>query len=135
MSIVKRAFAFIVDWVIICSISIAFFLMSPEFSIDYLLYPSIKMFSFYGIILGILSFTILPLIKDLVFCNASIGKAIFGLCIVDAINGSVPAKGKVILRNLMFYFPFIEIIPLLIIKKTLGDIISGTEVVKKYRKD
>lgn len=135
MNIVKRSFAFIIDWVLIWSISIAFFLMSPEFNIDYLLYPSVKMFSFYGIFLGILSFIILPLIKDIVFRNASLGKVIFGLRVADAKDGSMPSKAKLVLRNTTFYFPYIELVVLLICKKTLGDMISSTEVVKKYRKD
>ncbi len=131
---IKRAIAFAIDWNLIFIISLVIFLSGPNFDPKYLLVPSTEMFSMFNVFLGILSFMVLPLVKDLMFKNASIGKLIMGIRVVNADDGSQPSTINLIKRNIAFYFPPIELISFLIKGgKTIGDIISNTIVVEKKK--
>lgn len=131
---IKRAIAFTIDWNLIFIISLVVFLSGPNFNPKYLIAPSTEMFSMFNVFLGILCFMVLPLVKDLMFKNASIGKLIMGIRVVNADNGDQPSTINLIKRNVLFYFPQIELI-LFLIKggKTIGDIISNTIVVEKEK--
>lgn len=129
---IKRAIAFIIDWNLIFIISIGLLLIGPRFDMNYLLVPSTEMFSSYGVILGVICFIVLPLLKDLMFRNASLGKAIMRIVVVDANSLERPSVSQLILRNITFYLVPIEVVALFINKgKTIGNSISNTIVMEK----
>lgn len=65
--IIKRMIAFAIDWCLVFVIGTMLFFTGPRFDLNYLRVPSVKMFSAYGVILGIVSFALLPLIRDIIF--------------------------------------------------------------------
>ena len=133
--IIRRIIAFTIDWCLIFAISITLFFLGPRFDLNYFRYPSVEMFSAYGVILGILSFILLPLLKDCLFKNASFGKWLLRLKIVDKTTQNKPKIEKLLLRNITFYFPFIELAFLLFNKgDTIGDIITQTTVIHRNGK-
>ena len=133
---IKRAVAFIIDWNLIFIICFTILLSGPNFDVEYLARPSIRMFSFYNVIFGLLSFILFPLIKDILFRNASLGKVIMGLRVVDAETGTPPSLINLILRNVTFYFPPIGMISYFANGgKTLGDMIAKTTVISKRKKN
>ena len=127
--IFRRFIAFVIDWNVVFLISIGLFTLGPRFEVEYLLRPSIRMFSAYGVILGILAFIILPFIKDCLFKGASLGKLICGIKVYDNHNKETAKTGALILRNITFYIPFVEMILCLCNKgRTLGDMVSSSHV-------
>ena len=130
--IVKRILADIIDWNLIFIIGIPLFFLGENFDPKYLLYPSIKMFSAYGTMLGVLWFLVAPLLKNCLFNSASFGMFVFGLKIVSKATLKKATVEKLILRSATFYLPFADIMVLLITKKySLGDLISKTTVLSK----
>jgi len=134
--LLRRSIAFLIDWNVILLICSGLFFSGPRFELDYFLRPSIKMFSAFGVLLGLLSFVVLPLIKDCLFKGASLGKLICGIKVYDE-HSKDTAKGvSLILRNLTFYIPFIEMIVALCNNgRTLGDMLSSSYVDLKNRKE
>lgn len=127
---IRRFLSFCIDWVVIFAVGFALSLLGPQFDPEYLLYPSIQMFSAYGVILSFLWFIAVPLCKD-ILGGASLGKRICGLRVVSKDGGKANA-GKRILRNITFYFVVVEIIVALVNKGTrLGDMLARTQVVQK----
>ncbi len=125
----KRILGFFIDWMIFFMVATILLLFGQNFKIEYLLYPSIKMFYVIGIVLYAIWFIVYPLFKDLIFKNASIGKKLFKLHIVDSKN-EVPRKSKMILRNITFFIAPIEILLILLNNGIrLGDIIADTKVI------
>ena len=132
--IIRRSIAFLIDFNLTIIIGGFCFFIGPRFNAEYLLYPSIKMFSCYGVILSVLWFLLFPLFKDCIFKNASLGKKILGIQIVNIGDKTQPLTIQLIKRNIMFYFIFIEIIVFFLNSgRTVGDVISNTAVV--YNKD
>lgn len=130
--VIKRIVAFVIDWNLVFLICVALLLSGPQFKLEYLALPRVEMFSSYGVILGLLGFVLLPLIRDCILKNASVGKRIMGLRVVDVKTWQPPSLGKLILRNVMFYFPAVEFILVLVNNgASVGDMISGTAVVEK----
>ena len=126
---IRRAFAFIIDWNVIILICSGLFALGPRFDVEYLLRPSIKMFSAYGVILGILGFVLLPLFKDCLFKGSSLGKLICGLKVYDSRAQNIAKIPSLIIRNVTFYIPLVELIILLCNKgRTLGDMLSSSYV-------
>ncbi len=131
---IRRAIAFIIDWNLVFLICIGLFISGPRFDIEYLLRPSIKMFSAYGVLLGVLGFVLLPLLKDCLFKGASLGKLICGIKVYDNHSKDTAKISSLILRNVTFYIPFIEMIICLCNNgKTLGDMLSSSYVDFKIR--
>ncbi len=128
MYYLKRFLAFIIDWNITLLSTMLLFSLGPDFDF---INPSIKMFLNYTVILGVMILIVFPLLKDLLFKNASLGKKVLGLRIIDAKTGNKPRASQVVIRNLVFYLVFLNAIVLLITKRSLGDMISGTQVVSK----
>ena len=130
----KRVMAFIIDWIPIVLISIALFSVGPRFNVDYLLSPSIKMFSAYGVILAVIFMIVAPLTKDLWFGGVSLGKKICGLRVIDRKTLEKACTWKLIVRNITFYCYFFEAIVILFVTKdlTIGDILAGTIVARDY---
>ena len=130
--IFKRIVAFVIDWIITFVIGGLFFLMGPRFSVEYLLYPSVQMFSAYGVFLGVSWFLLWPVFKDCLFNCAGLGKVIMRLKIVDRNTFGKPSASKLILRNVTFYFFIVEFVALLVNKgSTIGDLISNTTVQER----
>ena len=100
--VLRRFIAFAIDWNVIILACVGLFLLGPRFDIEYLLRPSIKMFSSYGVILGILGFVFLPLFKDCLFKGASLGKLVCGLKVYDSRTQNVAKITSLIARNLTF---------------------------------
>lgn len=131
---VKRFFAFVIDYNLIFIIGDALFLISPSFSVEYLLRPSIKMFSVIGVALGIIWFLLAFLCKDILFGNASLGKKIFRLQVLDRTTGQKPTVRQLVLRNVFLLFMFLQVEMIVIIANRqirLGDMIADTVVCKK----
>lgn len=127
---IRRFMSFCIDWVAIFAVGFALSLLGPEFAPEYLLYPSIQMFSAYGVILSVLWFIAAPLCKDLIG-GASLGKHICGLRVAAKDGGKAEAFALV-LRNVTFFFAMIEMIVILANKGVrVGDMLAGTRVVKK----
>lgn len=132
--LLRRVIAFIIDWTIIILICLGLFISGPRFDVAYLLRPSIKMFSAYGVLLGILGFIILPLIKDCLFKGASLGKLICGIKVYDNHSNATAKSSSLILRNITFYIPFIEMIVCLCNNgRTIGDMLSSSYVDLRKR--
>ena len=123
--VLRRFIAFAIDWNVIILACVGLFLLGPRFDIEYLLRPSIKMFSSYGVILGILGFVLLPLFKDCLFKGASLGKLVCGLKVYDSRTQNVAKIPSLIARNLTFYIPLVELIVFACNKgRTIGDMLS-----------
>lgn len=132
--LVRRCMAFVIDWALIFLICLGLFMSGPRWDVAYLLRPSLQMFSAYGGILGALGFVVLPLFKDCLFKGASLGKRICGITVYDD-HSQDPAKtGALILRNVTFYIPFVELIVCVCNKgRTLGDMLSSSYVDLRNR--
>lgn len=134
--IIRRIMAFVIDWSLVFVLGMLFTFVGPDFNTEWLLYPSVKMFSAYGVFLSIMTFLLLPFIKDCLFKNASVGKLLTGLRIVDKETSQNPRFINLCLRNLFFYIPVLELFFLLVNKGvSLGDKITGTRVIsiRQYR--
>ena len=70
------------------------------------------------------------ILKDAIL-GRSIGKRILGLYILDETTKEIASKKQRIIKNLFFFILPIEIIVLIATKKTLGDSLANTVVVKK----
>lgn len=128
----KRALSFSIDFVLIASISVALSFLGPQFDWQYLLMPSVKMFSSYGVFLAGIWFVLAFLLKDVIFGNASIGKKLLGLH-VESQNSEQVKRNNLILRNvtLLFFAPIECLIALFNSGIRLGDIIAQTRVNSK----
>lgn len=115
-------------------ISVAIILSGPDFDVNYLLVPSTEMFSSANLIVGILCLIVFPLIKDMLFGNASIGKRIMRLKVINADTGNSPSIISLIIRNITFYIPPVELFSFLANNgMTIGDKISHTTVVDRSK--
>ena len=125
----RRLIAFAIDWSVILVVCVALFVTGPRVDAELLLRPSIKMFSAYGVILGVFGFVLLPLFKDCLFKGASLGKLICGLKVYDSRTQTDAKISSLIIRNVTFYIPIVELIVLLCNEgKTLGDMLSSSYV-------
>lgn len=131
---IRRFIAFVIDWNLIFLICFGLFISGPRFDVEYLLRPSIRMFSAYGVLLGALAFVLLPLFKDCLFKGASLGKLICGIKVYDNHSKDTAKTFSLILRNITFYIPFVEMIVCLCNKgRTLGDMLSSSYVDLRKR--
>ena len=80
-------------------------------------------------VLFILSFPVLFVVRDALFNGRSIAKRIFKLRVVDNETNELPAKPKLIIRNLFFFIYPVEAILLIATNKSLGDMTTNTTVV------
>ena len=127
----RRIIADLIDWNLIFVLGSAFLFLGPNFDPIFLLYPSVEMFSAYGVLLSLFTFLVLPFFKDCLFRSVSLGKALMGLKIVDGITFEKAKISKLLLRNLTFYFFFIELLLLLIHGETIADLLTKTTVCSR----
>ena len=133
--LVRRFFAFVIDWNIMLGVAMALLFYGPESNPEYLLYPSIKMFATTSFLLGLLWFIIYCLFKDCLFGRRSFGKLICGLVIVNSSTGEKASFGSLILRNITYIVVQIEGLFVLFNKgERLGDSIAKTKVVARAKK-
>lgn len=127
--LLKRCLAFTIDWLIIGCIMVFVLLINPNFSIEYLMYPSIDSGVSINIFVSMAFVLVAIIFKDFIFGDASIGKKVFGLRVVTKNSDIKPTKIQLIKRNLLLFIPQIEFFVLLFNKgRRIGDIIANTEV-------
>ena len=129
--IMKRIVAFLIDWVLIFLVGSLLLLSTVQFNINYLIYPSAEMFSPLSPLVGLLCFVIFPIARDCFPWRASIGKWIMGLKIVKLQTLQKPDIKSALIRNILFYLFFVELIALLNNGRSVGDNISHTIVVER----
>ena len=132
--LIRRFFAFVIDWNIMFGVAVALMFYGPGSNPEYLLYPSIKMLTSAGFLLGLIWLPLYCLFKDCLFGRRSLGKLIFGLTIQNSETGEKASFGSLILRNVTYVIAQIEGIVVLVNKgKRLGDSIAKTQVVRKAK--
>ena len=131
--LIQRSFAFAIDWNIMFGIAMALIFYGPGSDPGYFLYPSIKMFTSAGFILGFIWLILYCLFKDCLFGRRSLGKLICGLMIQNSETGGKAPFSSLILRNITYIIAPLECIIVLVNNgKRLGDSVAKTQVVK-YR--
>ena len=132
--LIRRFFAFVIDWNIMFGIARALMFYGPGSNPEYLLYPSIKMFASAGFLMGLAWLPLYCLFKDCLFGRRSLGKLICGLMIQNSETGEKASFGSLILRNITYVIVQIEGIVVLVNKgKRLGDSLAKTQVVRKTK--
>ena len=132
--LIRRFLAFVIDWNILFGIAMVLMLFGPGSNPEFFVYPSIKMFTSVGFLLGLLWFVIYCLFKDCLFGRRSLGKLICGLKIQNSETGGKAPFGSLILRNITYVIVQIEWIVVLVNKgKRLGDFIAKTQVVRHIK--
>ena len=134
MILVRRFFAFVIDWNIMFGVAMVLMFYGPGSNPEYLLYPSIKMLSSAGFLMGLIWIPLYCLFKDCLFERRSLGKLICGLTIQNSETGEKASFGSLVLRNVTYVIVQIEGIVVLVNKgKRLGDHIARTQVVRKTK--
>ena len=132
--LIRRFFAFVIDWNIMFGVAVALMFYCPGSNPEYLLYPSIKMLTSAGFLLGLIWLPLYCLFKDCLFGRRSLGKLICGLMIQNSETGGKASFGRLILRNVTYAIVQIEGIVVLVNKgKRLGDSIAKTQVVRNIK--
>ncbi len=140
----RRILAFLFDMTCIVVPAVILLFSGPQFDPQYLLAPSIRMFSAWGVLSSVIVGWGGILLRDLIFGKTSLGKRIFGLRIVraPAPNAPVdapltaPTAGSVILRNVAAFVAFVDLLLILVNRGvSLGDSLSGTRVVLRKQKE
>ena len=125
----KRIFAWIIDWIISGIPALLYMLIFWENS----KLQDLNALTVILFMLAFLSYPTLFILRDVMCKGRSIAKRIFGLYIVDIQTNLPPSAKKLILRNAFFLLYPIEAFLLLATNHSLGDSVSGTDVV--MRKD
>lgn len=132
--LIRRFLAFVIDWNIMFGVAMALMFYGPGSNPEYLLYPSIKMFTSAGYLLGLAWLPLYCLFKDCLFGRRSLGKLIFGLSIQNSETGRTASFGRLILRNITYVMVQIEgVIVFVNNGKRLGDTIAKTQVVRRNK--
>ena len=132
--LIRRFLAFVIDWNIMLGVAMALMCYGPGSNPEYLLYPSIKMLTSAGFILGLIWLPMYCLLKDCIFGRRSLGKLICGLMIQNSETGGKASFGSLILRNITYIIVQVEGIVVLVNKgKRLGDSIAKTQVVRNIK--
>ncbi len=132
--LIRRFFAFVIDWNIMFGVAMALMFYGPGSNPQYLIYPSIKMFASTGFLLGIIWLPLYCLFKDCLFGRRSLGKLICGLIILNSETGEKASFGSLILRNITYVIVQVEAIVVLFDNgKRLGDSIAKTQVVRNIK--
>ena len=132
--LIRRFLAFVIDWNIMFGVAMVLMLFGPGSNPEFFLYPSIKMFTSVGFLLGLLWFFLYCLFKDCLFGRRSLGKLICRLKIQNSETGEKASFGSLILRNITYLIVQIEGIVVLVNNgKRLGDFIAKTQVVRHIK--
>ena len=129
--LIRRFLAFVIDWNIIFGVAMVLMFFGPGSSPEFFIYPSIKMFTSVGFLLGLLWFSLYCLFKDCLFGGRSFGKLICGLKIQNSETGEKASFSSLVLRNITYVIVALECVVVLINQgKRLGDIIAKTQIVR-----
>ena len=129
--LLRRFLAFAIDWNITYLIAITLMFFGPGTNPEYFFYPSFKMVSSPGFIMGILWIPLYWLFKDCLFGRRSAGKLICGLMVQNSETHEKASYGRLILRNITFpIIPFEGFIVIFNYGKRLGDLLAKTQVVR-----
>lgn len=132
---VRRLIAFAIDWNLTYIIGMALLFGGPQFKTEYLIAPSMRMFTPFSVLSALAWFVGACMLRDLIFGGRSLGKLICGLKIQNRADGGNPRMRQLILRNITFYFAVIEMVVWAVNNGVrLGDMAAGTEVVRKNGK-
>jgi uncharacterized RDD family membrane protein YckC len=132
--LIRRFFAFAIDWTLMFGGTMALIFYGPGSDPEYFLYPSVKMLTSAGFLLGLAWLLLYCLFKDLLFGRRSLGKLIFGLSIQSSQTGGRASLLSLILRNVTYPIAQIEGIVVLVNQgKRLGDSIAKTQVVRRNK--
>ena len=132
--LIRRFLAFIIDWNIMFGVAMALMFHGPGSNPEYFAYPSIKMFTSAGFLMGLAWLPLYCLLKDCLFGRRSLGKLICGLMIQNSDTGEKASFGSLILRNVTYVIVQIEGIVVLVNKgNRLGDSIAKTTVVRRIK--
>jgi len=132
--LIRRFFAFAIDWNILFGVAMALMFYGPGTDPVYVLYPSVKMFASAGFLMGLAWLPLYCFFKDCLFGRRSLGKLIFGLSIQNSETGGTPSFRSLILRNVTYAIAQIEGIIVLLNKGIrLGDSIAKTRVVRRNK--
>lgn len=132
--LIRRFFAFVIDWNIMFGVALALMLYGPGSNPEYLLYPSMKMLSAPGYLMGLAWLPLYCLFKDCLFGRRSFGKLLCGLSIQNAETGGKASFGSLILRNVTYVIAQVECIVVLVNKgNRLGDSLAKTQVVRRAK--
>lgn len=124
---IKRLLAGIIDFYIICFISSLLVLIVTLGEMN---------ISIISVLSFLLSFFIMIIFKDVVWKNASIGKKIFKLIVVN--NESTETSNNMIVhikRNVTLLLLPIEVILIIVNNRRIGDIFANTSVIQKPLKN
>ena len=128
--LIRRFFSFDIMF----GVAMALMFYGPGSNPEYLIYPSIRMLTSAGFLLGFIWLPLYCLLKDCLFGRRSLGKLICGLTIQNSETGEKASFGSLILRNITYVIVQIECIVVLVNKgKRLGDYIAKTQVVRKTK--
>ena len=131
----RRVLAFGIDWNIMLGVGWSLMFFGPGSNPEYLIYPSIQMFTSLGFLLGFAWIFFYCLLKDCLFARRSFGKMICKLTILNSETGEKASYGNLIIRNITYVIVQIEgIIVLVNGGKRLGDMIAKTQVVGSIKK-
>ena len=132
--LIRRFLAFMIDWLVMFGVAMAFIFYGPGSDPENLISPSLKMFTTAGFLLGLAWLLLYGLCKDCLFGRRSLGKLILGLSIQNSETGGTVSFGNLILRNMTYVIVQIEGIVVLVNKgKRLGDLIAKTQVVRRSK--
>ena len=125
---IRRMLAYVIDWNL-CWVPLIIYI--SLFS-EYFRRPSLEnVLLILGFMLLSAASPVLFIFRDVIIKGRSIGKRIFGLRIVDVNSGENASTGKKILRNVFFFIAEVDFFILITTKRTIGDRIASTSVVKK----
>jgi len=130
----RRVVAFIFDFVLIAFTNITGFILSVKL-IEKIPYQKLlEILSYGSLVIMVITFTASFLFKDSLFKNRSLGKLIFGICIVNDEDQSIPSSLKLVIRNATNDLFLLEFIIMIINNgKRFGDKLTETKVIR-YRK-
>lgn len=128
--LVRRFFAFLIDWNIAFGVPLA--LLWCSFGREFFLYPSLETLTSERALLSLAWLPLYSLFKDCLFGGRSLGKCIFGLRIQRAETGEKASFGSLVLRNIsLICLLEVELLLVLVNKgKRLGDLCAKTQVVR-----
>lgn len=126
--LIKRVFAFIIDWNITLIPVLIITTLSVPPAIHYKSFTQLILFV--DLLLIILAFAAF-IMRDVIFKGRSPGKRIFGLYILDKASLQSPTAKQLILRNAFFFLTAIDIILLFLLSCTIGDQITNTVILSK----
>lgn len=128
--LIRRFVAFMIDMTVAYGGMLALWCFGPGGNMEYLMYPSVKMWLTGAYWLGYLWLYAYGIFKDCLFGRRSLGKLCMGLYIIDTQSQAKVSYKKLILRNITFPIVQVEGVILLILRgKRLGDMVAKTKVI------